>query len=77
MSGFLDIFLMHLKIALLIVLTISLVGITQLDAVDAATHTFELDWGTAGIAKPGSFLSPQNLAFDSENNVYVLSLIHI
>ena len=65
---------MHLKIALLIVLTISLVGITQLDIVDAATHTFELDWGEAGIAKPGSFLSPQHLTFDSENNVYVTDL---
>ena len=27
-----------------------------------------------GISKPGSFLSPQHLAFDSENNVYVTDL---
>ncbi len=65
---------MHLKIILLVVLTISLVGVTQLGTVDAATHTFELDWGEAGISKPGSFLSPQHLAFDSENNVYVTDL---
>ena len=63
---------MHLKIILLVVLTISLVGVTQLGTVDAATHTFELDWGEAGISKPGSFLSPQHLAFDSENNVCLL-----
>ena len=65
---------MHLKIILLVVLAISLVGVTQLGTVDAATHTFELDWGEAGISKPGSFLSPQHLAFDSENNVYVTDL---
>ena len=65
---------MHLKIALLIVLTISLVGITQLDTVDAATHNFHLEWGNAGIKTPGSFLSPQHLALDSENNVYVTDL---
>ncbi|MBO48509.1 MAG: hypothetical protein CL686_00040, partial [Candidatus Nitrosopelagicus sp.] len=55
-------------------LTISLVGITQFDTIDAASHDFELDWGKSGIAKPGSFLSPQNLAIDSENNVYVTDL---
>ena len=65
---------MHPKIILLVVLTISLVGVTQLGTVDAATHTFELDWGEAGISKPGSFLSPQHLEFDSENNVYVTDL---
>ena len=67
---------MHLKIIPLVVLAISLVGITQLGTVNAATHTFELDWGEAGISKPGSFLSPQHLAFDSENNVYVTCLLY-
>ena len=65
---------MHLKILLLIVLTIALVGIAQLGTVDAAIHTFESEWGQSGIFKPGSFLSPQHLAFDSENNVYITDL---
>ena len=38
------------------------------------THNFELQWGQAGISKSGFFLSPQHLAFDSENNVYVTDL---
>ena len=65
---------MHLKISLVLALTISLAGIAYIENADAANHTFELEWGVSGIAKPGSFLSPQHLAFDSENNVYVTDL---
>ena len=65
---------MHSKIISLLIFGIFLVGITHLATADAATHTFELDWGEAGIGKPSSFLSPQHLAFDSENNVYVTDL---
>ena len=65
---------MHLKTSLVIVLTLSIVGISYIGSADAMTHSFELEWGKAGIAKPGSFLSPQHLAFDSENNLYVTDL---
>jgi len=66
---------MHVKIILLLVLTISLTGISYIENVNATSaHDFELQWGKAGIAKPGYFLSPQHLAFDSENNVYVTDL---
>ena len=66
---------MHLKIFLLLALTISLAGISYIENVNAAnSHNFELQWGTAGISKSGFFLSPQHLAIDSENNVYVTDL---
>ena len=45
-----------------------------MENANAATHTFELEWGKAGISKSGLFLSPKHLAFDSENNVYVTDL---
>ena len=65
---------MHLKIFLVLSMTISLIGISYIEYANAATHTFELEWGESGFSKPGSFLSPQHLAFDSENNVYVTDL---
>ncbi|MDC0199950.1 6-bladed beta-propeller, partial [Candidatus Nitrosopelagicus sp.] len=51
-----------------------MIGISYIEYANAATHTFELEWGESGFSKPGSFLSPQHLAFDSENNVYVTDL---
>ena len=65
---------MHLKISLVLVLTLSLVGISYLEFSSATSHSFELEWGKAGIGIPGSFLSPQHLSFDSDNNVYVTDL---
>ena len=65
---------MHLKIFLVLALTMSLAGIAYIENADAASHNFESEWGKAGILKPGSFLSPQHLAFDSENNLYITDL---
>ena len=67
--------MLHLQIVLLIALTVSLAGISYIENVNAASgHDFESQWGKAGILKSGFFLSPQHLAFDSENNVYVTDL---
>ncbi len=66
---------MHLQIFLVLALTVSLAGISYIENVNAASgHNFESQWGQAGIFKSGFFLSPQHLAFDSENNVYVTDL---
>ena len=66
---------MHLQIFLVLALTISLAGISYIENVNAANgHDFESQWGKAGISKTGFFLSPQHLAFDSENNIYVTDL---
>jgi hypothetical protein len=66
---------MHLQIFLVLALTISLAGISYIENVNAANgHDFESQWGQAGISKTGFFLSPQHLAFDSENNIYVTDL---
>ena len=67
--------MLHLQIVLLLALTVSLAGISYIENVNAASgHDFESQWGKAGILKSGFFLSPQHLAFDSENNVYVTDL---
>ncbi|MDC0142458.1 6-bladed beta-propeller, partial [Candidatus Nitrosopelagicus sp.] len=69
------VFSVHLQIILVLALTVSLAGISYIENVDAASgHNFESQWGKAGISKSGFFLSPQHLAFDSENNVYVTDL---
>ena len=66
---------MHLQIFLVLTLTISLAGISYIENIDAANgHDFESQWGKAGIAKSGFFLSPQHITFDSENNIYVTDL---
>ena len=65
---------MHLKIFLVLAVTLSLVGISYFEHANAATHDFELEWGKSGISNPGFFLSPQHITFDSENNVYVTDL---
>jgi len=75
LRGFLEHFLLHLQILLVLALTVSLAGISYIENVNAASgHDFESQWGKAGIFKSGFFLSPQHLAFDSENNVYVTDL---
>ena len=67
--------MLHLQIVLVLALTVSLAGISYIENVNAASgHDFESQWGKAGILKSGFFLSPQHLAFDSENNVYVTDL---
>ena len=65
---------MYLKIFLVLTVTLSLIGISYVENANAVIHPFELEWGKAGISKTGFFLSPQHLAFDSENNVYVTDL---
>jgi len=66
---------MHLQIFVVLGLCVSLAGISYIENVNAASgHNFESQWGQAGIFKSGFFLSPQHLAFDSENNVYVTDL---
>ena len=55
-------------------MTISLIGISYVDSGFAASHNFDSEFGKSGISKPGYFLSPQHLAFDSENNLYVTDL---
>ena len=65
---------MHLKIFLVLAMAISLIGISYVDSGFAASHNFDSEFGQSGISKPGYFLSPQHLAFDSENNLYVTDL---
>jgi len=75
LRGFLEHFLLHRQIVLVLALIVSLTGISYIENVNAASnHTFESQLGMAGISKPGFFLNPQHLAFDSENNVYVTDL---
>ena len=66
LSGFLEYFLLHLKISLVLALTISLAGISYMENANAVSHNFESEWGTAGISKSGLFLSPQHIAIDSQ-----------
>ena len=73
---------MHRRIFLIVILSISLAGFTFMgNSYAAGNNSFDSTFGTSGISHPGSFLSPQHLAFDSEDNLYVtdlgLSLIHI
>jgi len=65
---------MHLKISLVLALTISLAGISYMENVNAASHNFESEWGQEGISKSGLFLNPQHIAIDSQDNVYVTDL---
>ena len=65
---------MHLKIFLVLAVTLSLVGISYFEHANATTHDFELEWGKSGISNPGFFLSQQHIAFDLENNLYVTDL---
>ncbi|MBT5171303.1 MAG: 6-bladed beta-propeller, partial [Candidatus Nitrosopelagicus sp.] len=66
---------MHRRIFLIVILSISLVGVSFVSTGFAENvHSFDSKFGTSGIFTPGSFLSPQHLAFDSEDNLYVTDL---
>ena len=66
---------MHRRIFLIVILSISLAGVSFVGTGFAENaHSFDSKFGTSGIFTPGSFLSPQHLAFDSEDNLYVTDL---
>ena len=65
---------MYKVVPLVLLFSVLLLGVSFTQNSYAAPHTFELEWGISGIAKPGMFLSPQHLAVDSDNNVYVTDL---
>ncbi|MBT3761089.1 MAG: 6-bladed beta-propeller, partial [Candidatus Nitrosopelagicus sp.] len=66
---------MHRRIFLIGILSISLAGVSFVGTGFAENiHSFDSKFGTSGIFTPGSFLSPQHLAFDSEDNLYVTDL---
>ena len=67
-------FLMYKGLSLVILFSVLLLGVTLAQNSYAANHSFELEWGVSGKDKPGMFLNPQNLAIDSENNIYVTDL---
>ena len=62
---------MKYKVVYLVLLfSVLLVGVSFAQNSYAVTHAFELEWGSAGT-KSGMFLHPQQIAIDSENNVFV------
>ena len=66
---------MHLQISLIAIFSILLFGVSFVGTgFSDGGHSFDSDFGKYGISQPGSFLSPQHLAFDSENNLYVTDL---
>ena len=66
---------MHRQISLIVIFSILLIGVSFVgNGFADRTHSFDSDFGKYGISQPGSFLSPQHLAFDSENNLYVTDL---
>ena len=66
---------MHRQISLIVTFSILLIGVSYVSTGFAdSAHSFDSDFGKYGISQPGSFLSPQHLAFDSENNLYVTDL---
>ena len=58
-------------VSLVLLFSVLLLGVTFTQNSYAAQHPFELKWGSSGLAKPGMFLNPQQLAVDLENNIYV------
>jgi hypothetical protein len=67
--------MMHRQISLIVIFSILFIGVSFVgDGFADSTHSFDSDFGKYGISQPGSFLSPQHLAFDSENNLYVTDL---
>ena len=67
--------MMHRQISLIVIFSILFIGVSFVgDGFADSTHSFDSDFGKYGISQPGSFLSPQHLAIDSENNVYVTDL---
>ena len=66
---------MHRQISLIVIFSILLIGVSFVgNGFADRAHSFDSDFGKYGISQPGSFLSPQHLAFDSENNLYVTDL---
>ena len=66
---------MHRQIFLIVMLSISLVSMTFVgNSFADSGNNFDSIFGKYGISQPGSFLNPQHLAFDSENNLYVTDL---
>ena len=57
----------------LVVMTILLVGAIDLVSAQSASHPLITEWGTSGD-RNGEFFNPQNIAIDSEGNVYVTDL---
>ena len=67
--------MMHRQISLIVIFSILLIGVSFVgNGFAESAHIFDSEFGKYGILKPGSFLSPQHLAFDSENNLYVTDL---
>ena len=62
---------MYKVLSLVLLFSVLLLGVSFTQNSYAAQHPFELKWGVSGLAKPGMFLNPQQLAVDSENNIYV------
>ena len=66
---------MHRQISLIVIFSILLIGVSFVgNGFAERAHSFDSDFGKYGITKSGSFLSPQHLAFDSEDNLYVTDL---
>ena len=67
---------MNRQISLIVTFSILLFGVSFVGNgfADSGKISFDSDFGKYGISQPGSFLSPQHLAFDSENNLYVTDL---
>ena len=67
--------MMHRQISLIVIFSILLIGVSFVgNGFAESAPIFDSEFGKYGILKPGSFLSPQHLAFDSENNLYVTDL---
>ena len=67
--------MLYRQISLIVIFSILLIGVSFVgNGFADSSHSFDSDFGKHGITKPGSFLSPQHLAFDSENNLYVTDL---
>ena len=66
---------MHRQISLIVIFSILLFGVSFVgNGFAESGHIFDSEFGKYGILQPGSFLNPQHLAFDSENNLYVTDL---
>ncbi|HET6517815.1 MAG TPA: HYR domain-containing protein [Nitrosopumilaceae archaeon] len=57
----------------LVVFSILLVGTIDIASAQSASHPLEIQWGESGN-RDGEFYNPQNIAIDSDGNVYVTDL---